>query len=277
MQLIKRVRNVVTAPRPVQIALRVGARRGIIPRAAQLKLAPVGKHPLSSPAGNRFTYVADLSDVLARSLIWDDLATWERTSLDVFSDLVRNAQLMADVGAYTGIYSLIACADGPSDVIAFEPNPAVIPLLEANLAVNGWERRVTVVPMGVSDVAGAASLAIPSDVTAAQVTGVGVGVPIELVTIDQVIGGRHVDVMKLDVEGLELQALRGASETIAGSHPAIIVETLSADAFNDVQEALRRFGYRRCLHLGSRGPIVADEWIEDPGHANNLWFFGSGL
>ena len=75
--------------------------------------------------------------------------------------------------------------------------------------------------------------------TAAQVTGVGVGVPIELVTIDQVIGGRHVDVMKLDVEGLELQALRGASETIAGSHPAIIVETLSADAFNDVQEAVQ--------------------------------------
>ena len=165
---LKTVRDALVSNRPTQNLIRSGSHAGVIPQRVYRRLPPLGAHTVASPAGHPFTYVADKSDMMARGVVSGNLKVWEATSLRVFSELSRTSERFLDVGAYSGIYSLIACADGPGEAIAFEPNPAIRPLLERNIRANGWESRITVVPKGASDASGTARMTIPEDTTRSQ-------------------------------------------------------------------------------------------------------------
>lgn len=263
--------------RAAQKLIRSGARSGFIPEPVYSRLPPIGAHTVTSPAGHSFTYVADKSDMMARGVVWGNLKVWEATSLRVFSELARTSERFLDVGAYSGVYSLIACADGPGDAIAFEPNPAIRPLLERNIRANGWEGRITVVPKGASDGPGTARMTIPGDTTAARVDDAGTGPTIELTTIDEVLDGRSADIIKIDVEGFEPRVLTGASETLERYKPALIVESLGERSYEDVRAALAAFGYDRCAHLGPTGVVTAKRYVPMGRYANFLWTVGSGI
>lgn len=257
--------------RPTQKLIRSGARSGFIPERVYSRLPPLGPHKVTSPAGHAFTYVADKSDMMARGVVWGNLKVWEATSLRVFSELSRTSERFLDVGAYSGVYSLIACADGPGEAIAFEPNPAIRPLLERNIRANGWEGRITVVPKGASDGPGPARMTIPSDTTAARVDDSGSGPTIELTTIDEVLDGRSADIIKVDVEGLEARVLTGAAETLGRYTPALIVESLDERSFEDVRGVLAPYGYVRCEHLAPTGVVATTRYVPMGAYANFLW------
>ena len=124
--MLKGLRNILVANRPIQNLLRSAARAGACPPAIYAKLPPLGPHPVTSPAGHDFVYWADLKDMMAHGVVWENLRVWEASSLKVFSELVKGAERFVDVGAYTGVYSLVACADGAAEVIAVEPNPSIL-------------------------------------------------------------------------------------------------------------------------------------------------------
>lgn len=209
--------------------------------------------------------------MMARGVVWGNLKVWEATSLRVFSELSWKSERFLDVGAYSGIYSLIACADGTGEAIAFEPNPAIRPLLERNIRANGWESRITVVPKGASDSSGTARMTIPEDTTAARVDDAGTGPAIELTTIDEVLGGRRADIIKVDVEGLEARVLAGASETLGRYKPALIVESLNEQSFEEIRAALTPYGYDRCEHLGPNNAVLTTRYVDMDRYANFLW------
>lgn len=273
---LKSIRDVMVSNRPTQKLIRSGARSGFIPEPVYSRLPPLGAHTVTSPAGHSFTYVADKSDNLARGVVWGNLTVWEATSLRAFSELSRTSTRFLDVGAYSGIYSLIACADGPGEAIAFEPNPAIRQLLERNIRANGWEGRITVVPKGASDGSGTARMTIPGDTTAARVDFAGTGPAIELTTIDEVLDGRAADIIKIDVEGFESRVLTGASKTLERYTPALIVESLDERSFEDVRAALTHFGYDRCEHLGPTGVVTTTKYVRMGRYANFLWTVGPG-
>lgn len=211
---------------------------------------------------------------MCREVVWENLKVWEATSLRVFSRLSRTSTRFLDVGSYSGVYSLIACADGPGEVIAFEPNPFTRPLLERNIRANGWEGRITVVPKGASDVRRTTQMTIPKDTTAARVDDAGTGPTIELTTIDEVLNGRQVDVIKVDVEGSEARALAGASETLGRYKPVLIVESLDERSFEEVRAVLEPHGYKRCEHLAPAGAVPTAKYIKMPRYMNFLWTVG---
>ncbi len=275
MNRVKAVRNRVANHKPVQAAVRVGARSGIVPRKAYERFPALGLHPVDTPGGNRFLYDADISDMMARQVVWGNLRVWEASSLSAFSKLVRTSRRFVDVGAYTGVYSLIACADGPGEVIAFEPNVSVMPLLRRNIEINRLGERISVIPSAVSDKPGVATLAVPSDVTAARLDDCGTGARVEVTTLDAVLNGLPVDIIKIDVEGLEPNVVKGAEASIHEYHPAIIAECLTHDSFSILAEGLAALGYSRCRHLGSRRIVDTDAYIDEPAFANFLWTAGS--
>lgn len=265
------IRDKLVSNRPAQNLIRSGSRKGLIPERFYSRLPPIGLHTVTSPAGHSFTYVADKSDMLARGVVWGNLGVWEATSLRVFSELSKTSERILDIGAYSGIYSLIACADGPAEVIAFEPNPAIRAVLERNVRANGWAERILVVPKGVSDVSGTARMTIPENTTAARVDGAGTGPIVDLTTVDEVLDGRRVDVIKIDVEGLEALVLTGASETLRRYKPALIVECLNQRSFEQIRAVLAPHGYERCEHLARYEVVVADNYVQMDGYANFLW------
>jgi FkbM family methyltransferase len=53
----------------------------------------------------------------------------------------------------------------------------------------------------------------------------------------------RIDLIKIDVEGMELEVLRGAAKSIAKSKPILLVETIKTDE-NALRQVLQQFGYQ---------------------------------
>ena len=93
---------------------------------------------------------------------------------------------------------------------------------------------------------------------------------VEVATGDALLGPDPVDLVKIDVEGLEPQVLRGMERSLRAHHPALIVECLRAD-LAAVRETALDLGYRRLTHLSSTGPAPATPgMVPPPGFANFL-------
>ena len=120
-------------------------------------------------------------------------------------------------------------------------------------------------------------MTIPEDTTAARVDDEGTGPTIELTTIDEVLGGRRADIIKVDVEGLEARVLAGAHETLARYRPALILESLTEQAFEEIRDVLTPHGYDRCEHLAPNDAVLTTRYVDMGAYANFLWTAGSAV
>ncbi len=158
---------------------------------------------------------------------WDfkDVANYEACFIDAFSRALARLRHVTffDCGADIGTFSALLCArtDRISRVIAFEPNDAAREFLQANLSNVGVPYRV--IPSAVSCFEGCGRLERPqydpSDHARFLAAGSG---PITVTTIDN-IGAAGGDIaIKLDLEGGELDALKGARKTIATARSCVV-------------------------------------------------------
>jgi FkbM family methyltransferase len=128
-------------------------------------------------------------------------------------------KVILDLGANIGVYTLLVkkhCEH--CRVIAVEPEPLNSLLLEKNVKINNL-RDVIIVRKAISDEEGTAKLYLSQyDVSHSIVEPVGKKyIVIETTTIDKLLeefGIEKVDLIKMDVEGAEYKALRGAIKSI---------------------------------------------------------------
>lgn len=144
--------------------------------------------------------------------------------------------VVADIGAHIGVVTALLAGLCPKGhVYAFEPAAENHAHLSANMAANGFDN-VTVERAAVFDTDGEISLeydaAYPGG---SHVGGAGSTVPsVRFDTWSRTVGLDRLDLVKLDVEGVELAVLAGAAETLRRFRPLVVVECNPA--------ALRRFG-----------------------------------
>ena len=189
---------------------------------------PGGEHRVTDRLGLSYR-VPDLREPVAFHLLIDGV--YERDVLSLVLDLLPMGGTFVDVGANVGAFALpAACRVGPSGrVLAFEASPAVFPCLRANAAVNGLTN-VTAVHTAVCDMDGEVSFyPAPSDhfgmgALAPQFDATPVTVP--GMRLDHLLAAemiRHVDVLKIDVEGFEQKVLEGAPTLLARTEPPVVV------------------------------------------------------
>ncbi len=270
----KRIRNTVVGIPGAQSLIKTAIRLKLLPNAVSSRLQPLGSHWLSAPDGIPFRYVSDPSDVLARSFVWRGFGTWEATTVPVFYELARSARTFLDIGAYSGIYTLLACAANEQlQAIAFEPNPHAQQLIVRNIEANLFGDRVTVERAAAGGRNGPTTLRIPADETAASVFGdSGSPVTVSVVRVDDVVPvDSAVDLVKIDVEGAEIDVLAGMRRILASDRPSIVVECLDSQLFAGVRRLLEQHGYGRFGYLGPRGlESVAEEFEPVPCYPNFL-------
>lgn len=141
------------------------------------------------------------------------------------------ADVVADVGAHIGFYSLLAARDAPSAVVyAFEPDPYNAAALRVNVA-RARATAVKVVERAVSDEVGRATFRQSEATIGSSLVGEPFGpsreIHVETTTLDDELGdlaGRRL-LLKIDVEGAERAALRGSVGALRGARSvAAIVE-----------------------------------------------------
>jgi FkbM family methyltransferase len=130
--------------------------------------------------------------------------------MQVWRRALRSGGLFLDVGANVGAYTIWAAECG-ADVIALEPAADTFGLLLENIALNGY--RVTAIQAAAGADCGTARFTAGRD-AGNRLDPEG---PVEtrLVTIDSLIDGRHVAGMKVDVEGFEIDVLRGCIRALS--------------------------------------------------------------
>ncbi|HTX33310.1 MAG TPA: FkbM family methyltransferase [Solirubrobacteraceae bacterium] len=150
----------------------------------------------------------------------------------VMQSLLRPGGVVIDGGANIGLYTLLAAAAvGPSGrVIACEPAPGTIEMLRASIRRNGFDW-VDLRESALADAPGRLSIRVfepgsgsSSFAPADQTTGT--EIEVEVTTLDEVAGPHleQTNLVKLDVEGAELLALRGAQRLLTQARPDFIIE-----------------------------------------------------
>jgi FkbM family methyltransferase len=180
---------------------------------------------------------------------------YERIELDVFERLAAVSKTIVDVGANIGLYTCIAAGRAPSDgkVIAFEPVPANLRYLKRNLEENDLTAQVVVEEQAVGQGSGEIQIYLADgsigthSPSAMNVIGSTTSITVPEVSLDdyarQKLGGRSIDLLKVDVEGYEGAVLRGARKTLQQDKPTLLIEfvpehlancNFSADEFLDL-------------------------------------------
>ena len=134
--------------------------------------------------------------------------------------LAAGDDLAIDVGANIGYFTGLL-ARRAHQVIALEPNPRLRRFIDDN--VNGWDVRdaITLDYRAASNASGLATLHLPSDyeqnfgVASLESSDATASHEVQTVRLDDLIAGRQVGVLKIDVEGHELAALQGASRSLS--------------------------------------------------------------
>jgi len=161
---------------------------------------------------------------------------YEPAVFDYLKRRVQAGMMVFDVGAHVGLFTvLLARWVGPSGrIFAFEPAPGTCAALQDHLALNEVADRVCVSPLAVSDQEGRAFLytiaTCPENTLSAAHGRLPQAQarenPVSVITIDAFCASRSLapDIIKIDIEGFEIHALRGARQTLGRQRPVVVLE-----------------------------------------------------
>jgi FkbM family methyltransferase len=169
---------------------------------------------------------------------------YERPLLD---DIMRRTQpedMVVDLGAYVGTHTTFLAAVAELRIIAVEPNPLSADLLQQNIDLNHISDLVELHRVAVGSEEGFGEL-VTRDEHNLGMTAIKEGDgDVSIQTLDRLVAERDVAAIKIDVEGMEPQALEGALDTIARSRPAIYVEVANLVMERTLLAVLRPLDYR---------------------------------
>jgi FkbM family methyltransferase len=187
---------------------------------------------------------------------------------EMLERVLRPGMTVLDIGANIGYYALmeLGLIGSAGTLIAVEPSPSNVELLKRNLALNGYQN-TEVHQAAISDQSGVKRffLSEMSNLNTFHNTGSGSlhlsgkTIDVRIATIPEIMAGRKPDLIRMDVEGHEVEVFRGLIPAIERGEmaPMVIFEThLSRyGADHDIEAPLRRL-----FALGYRVSLAGSSW-----------------
>jgi len=198
--------------------------------------------------------------------------------------LLRPGDVFVDGGANIGLFSFIAAvAVGPTgQVLACEPGPETMAMLRANAAENEFGTLV-LREVALSDRPGRTRFTIfePGSGLASFAPGIDGGrqIDVAVTTLDALSEDLpvRVAVVKLDIEGAEAKALRGATALIARQRPILLIEiepdhlARQGSSIGDIRDTLTPFGYDAyAITADARLTKLDADWLPPDARAPNV-------
>ncbi len=215
-------------------------------------------------------------------LFWKGLTKgWEKESMKLWIRLCRKSNVIVDVGANTGIYSLAGKAINPeAKIYAFEPVDRVFEKLEQNILLNSHD--TVLVKKALSEYSGKATI---YDSGADHIYSVTVNknlspvetrvkqIEIETTTLNEYIEDNkitRIDLMKIDVETHEPEVLIGFSKYLEKFRPTLLIEILTDEIGSRVQQIVGGLGYLY-FNIDEQGAIRKEDTIKKSDYYNYLF------
>lgn len=197
-------------------------------------------------------------------------AVYEPNTFQFLRDHCPQGGTVIDLGAHIGLFSVVAArlAGANGKVFAFEPTAFTRKVLEQTIKLNGMSDRVEVRSEAVGETSGTANFFDSGDEVSVSNSLISYGTlsrsgtEVKVSSLDEFVSSRgaHVDFLKIDVEGAELQVLRGAAKTFEmrpfvslGLHPEPIAT--SGGTLQEIWDVLAK--YR--MSVAEDGALLSQE------------------
>lgn len=146
-------------------------------------------------------------------------------------------EVLFDCGAYDGdsIRDFMAAVGNWQKIIACEPDPGNYQRLLKNIRKNGW-KSIQAIQTGISARKAETRFSMTSDMCA-RISGEGdILIPVD--SIDHILDGERASIIKMDIEGSEMEALEGAVNTIRQYRPLLMIS-----AYHKKDDLIRIFEF----------------------------------
>lgn len=183
---------------------------------------------------------------------YNGLNDWEEMSF--LLHFLREDGLFVDVGANIGVYSVLAAGVTKTNTIAIEPGSAALKAFQKNIDLNGLEKRIELATVAVGKEQGTVSFTQSLDAinrVERKEDSLLKLMEVPMSTLDVLLHGKEPSLLKIDVEGFELNVLQGGRETLKKkSLKAILIETNGlAEKYGlkeeEVHQIIREEGFER--------------------------------
>ncbi len=184
------------------------------------------------------------------------LGFYEQEKQKLMARTIKPGTVFYDVGANVGFYTLLgSLLVGEGKVFAFEPVQRNLLYLRKHLALNHIQN-AQVLELAVSDSDGTACFEVEQTGYMGHLSGNGTAI-VRTATLDSLLQQNGIvppNYIKMDIEGGELLALRGASQCIQRYRPHIFLATHGHQVHSQCHQLLESWGYRsQILELNSAG------------------------
>jgi FkbM family methyltransferase len=192
---------------------------------------------------------------LENEIFWRGLDNgWEKNSTKIWVQLCKTSDVIIDIGANTGIYTLIAKTLNPNaKVYAFEPVTRVFKKLKENVDLNNFD--ALCFEKAISNIDGTGviydtdsehvySVTVNKNISQQNIKFI--ETKINLITLNSFITEHQIpkiDLMKIDVETHEAEVLEGFSMYIEKFKPTILIEILNDEVGQNVEKIVKDLDY----------------------------------
>jgi FkbM family methyltransferase len=178
-------------------------------------------------------------------------AKYRSPELSLISNLVKNNQNSIDIGANLGLFTFFM-SRASKHVFAFEPNPYPLENLKDLVDSN-----VTILPIALGNNDGPVEIKIPHHRKGWSSNGASLAskeindgkiLNIQCRKLDS-LNIENIGLIKIDVEGFEIEVIRGAKDTILKNKPVMIIENeiVHTKDTNELFTIMNEFGYDKYI------------------------------
>lgn len=188
----------------------------------------------------KFFYIYSIPTIIENEIFWNGLGTtWEPLSIRIWSKIVKKKQYIFDIGANSGIYSLVSCAfNKKSFVYAFEPNVKCINAIKKSKIKNKY--KIKTVNNALSNKKGFVYF------DGYQIKNKKKFDKIKTIRLDEFIEKNNIkslDLVKIDVELHEVQVLEGMGKYLNQFRPDFLIEVLNENIAKKLNYLFKNLDY----------------------------------
>jgi len=203
----------------------------------------------------------DTSDFLSNVFFWQSefSGDYEPAVSQILGRLMQSSKVYADIGGNVGFFSVLPALMNPGcKIFYFEMDRTIRPLLTRNMALNKLSAdRITIVNTAVGDADGEIEYLPHPYSFLAKLGNENIDIydlkySSPLITLDSYFlkEGVDPDLLKIDIDGAEMSALRGMSRILSDKRPDLLLEVHPAylpqfgSTASEVHDFLKERGYR---------------------------------
>ena len=237
-----------------------------------------------------FVMELGLIDVIERELTVKGV--WDKPVLDELKSRLQPGDVFIDIGANIGYFSLVASrlVGAGGRVYSFEPSPINVGRLARHLTVNSVEN-TSILSVGLGHEDEEVRLHFPTrnNAGASTIRAIEAGAsmqshPIVVRRLDSIVPEwqRSPKLIKIDIEGAELNALKGMEKLLREHRPTVLCE-MTGEFLQDMDASIEEmllfmenlgYGTTRLgdLHAGEARQLIADDPKTWPNHQIDVVF-----